>query len=331
VWSNGDTTPAITVNQSGKYYITASDSVCSMTDSVDIVIVNQTPEKTDTGICAQSSMVLQARIADKYVWNTNDSAQQIHINQTGTYTVTRSISQCILTDTFQVSNYPTPISTGIDTLICKGVDITLTAAAAQSYQWNTGATTQQITVNHSGVFSVVKSIPPCEGTETYHITTHDLPQILMVQDTTVCFDEVKQLLLDAGQFKNYLWKPTDETTRTIYSSTAQVYKLTVTDSNDCVNSKEFEVVEDCPYKLHVPNVFTPNGDGNNDEFLVKSLRVDAIHMCIYDRWGKRVFETNDMYESWDAKGYPDGVYTIMLTYHAMGKSHDYIGNVTVIR
>ena len=60
--------------------------------------------------------------------------------------------------------------------------------------------------------------------------------------------------------------PTGETTKTIYSSIATVFKLTVTDSLNCTNSKNILVDEFCKTEAWLPNAFTPNGDNLNDTY-----------------------------------------------------------------
>ena len=331
MWSTGDTTSTITVSQTGIYYVTAIDSICNITDSVQVFILNQTSETIDTGICAQTSITLQARIADSYLWSTGDTTQQVTTQQIGKYFVKRTIQQCELTDTFTVENYPTPSNVSFDSIICKGTSLILQAQSATSYQWNTGQQTPSITVFDAGIYQVIKTIPPCTGTETFNVSTYPLPQITSVQDTTVCFDEVKQILLDAGQFAKYLWEPTGETTRTIYSNTAQIYKLTVTDSNTCVSSKAFAVMEECPYSLYIPNAFTPNNDGTNDELVIKGNRIDAFEMMIINRWGQIIYETDRMNQYWDGANCETGVYVIYIKYSAINKNYTYKGTVSLIR
>jgi len=60
-------------------------------------------------------------------------------------------------------------------------------------------------------------------------------------------------------------------------------------------------LENCPtYEL--PNVFTPNGDNNNDFFIPFPYRqVESIDLKIYDRWGVLVFETTDPDIMWDGR------------------------------
>ncbi len=80
----------------------------------------------------------------------------------------------------------------------------------------------------------------------------------------------------------------------------------VVDSRVCVDQCEY-------YRL--PNVFTPNGDGNNDLFHPYPYQfVDHVEMTVTNRWGKVVFTSNDPDLNWDGtdqdtgKQLPDGVY-----------------------
>ena len=51
--------------------------------------------------------------------------------------------------------------------------------------------------------------------------------------------------------------------------------------------------------LAVPNVFTPNGDGQNDEFRVAYRSLAEFHIWVYNRWGKLVYESTDPAKGWD--------------------------------
>jgi gliding motility-associated-like protein len=58
-----------------------------------------------------------------------------------------------------------------------------------------------------------------------------------------------------------------------------------------------ECIED---KIFVPNAFSPNGDGNNDVFLVRSsVPIDRFYVAVYDRWGQMVYESYDQSTGWD--------------------------------
>jgi gliding motility-associated-like protein len=74
--------------------------------------------------------------------------------------------------------------------------------------------------------------------------------------------------------------------------------------------------------IYVPNSFSPNGDGKNDFFYVKGMALDpsVFSLIIFDRWGKKVFETNDINERWNGsvKGSDyyaqPGVFVYFLSY-----------------
>ena len=72
--------------------------------------------------------------------------------------------------------------------------------------------------------------------------------------------------------------------------------------------------------LAVPNVFTPNGDGKNDEFRVAYRSLRDFHMWVYNRWGKLVYESTDPAKGWDGNinGRPAAEGAYFYVVRAMG-------------
>ena len=65
-------------------------------------------------------------------------------------------------------------------------------------------------------------------------------------------------------------------------------------------------------------MFTPNGDGINDVFLINNTALETLHYEIYNRWGTKIFETNSMDERWDGhttsgSECKEGIYFVILT------------------
>lgn len=90
----------------------------------------------------------------------------------------------------------------------------------------------------------------------------------------------------------------------------------------------------------LPNAFTPNGDGKNEEFVgigyFRGLR--NFQLQIFNRWGELIFETNNPDEGWNGQRYnsgkpvPGGVYPLLVKYNEpRGKQHQVKGFVTLIR
>jgi gliding motility-associated-like protein len=98
------------------------------------------------------------------------------------------------------------------------------------------------------------------------------------------------------------------------------YTLIVTDLNGCTNSvilrvvvEELECVEP---NIFLPNAFTPNNDGENDVLRLLGNTIDEMYLAIYNRWGQKVFETDDLSVGWDGtfkgEALPPDVYGFYL-------------------
>ena len=88
--------------------------------------------------------------------------------------------------------------------------------------------------------------------------------------------------------------------------------------------------------IFVPNAFTPNGDGKNDVLYVRGSFIEKINFMIYDRWGEKVFESNDVKKGWDGtfrkKELDPAVYAYYLEVDCIGgKKFFKKGNISLLR
>ena len=88
--------------------------------------------------------------------------------------------------------------------------------------------------------------------------------------------------------------------------------------------------------IYAPNAFTPNYDGVNDEFLLKGLHLQSFNLRIFNRWGVKIFESNNIDIGWDGsyqgKQVEEGVYTYVVKGTGYnGKPYLLKGTVTVLR
>lgn len=118
------------------------------------------------------------------------------------------------------------------------------------------------------------------------------------------------------------------TGNTSYASNAEdgIYEVTVVD--DCGHTSAVEVLVDPQCAIIVPNVISPNGDGQNDVFYIQGILASRSSVRIFNRWGQVVYEKTNYQNDWRAPGLPDGTY-----YYEVLVDKDpepYTGHVTVL-
>ncbi len=126
---------------------------------------------------------------------------------------------------------------------------------------------------------------------------------------------------------------------TTYHSPGTYTVILIGQKGICIDSAEAVVIVDIPSKLEAPNVFTPNGDGINDVFILHTANLTGITATIFDRWGVKMYEvtTDKGNIAWDGKTLagkevPAGTYFWIVT--ASGKDgvdYNQKGNVTIYR
>lgn len=182
----------------------------------------------DTAICGNVNLNLNAGSAQSYNWSTGATSQTININSVGTYWVTINSQTCPATDTIHITNAVGP-NIGPDSTFCQGGSIVYNGGIANSYQWNTGDTTQTITVNSSGQYYVNVTIGTCTFSDTANVTVIPSPLVNVGADTSIC--GAFNLTLDAGNpGATYLWS-TGANTQTISATTAGTYWVTASNGN----------------------------------------------------------------------------------------------------
>jgi len=117
----------------------------------------------------------------------------------------------------------------------------------------------------------------------------------------------------------------------------QIGNYTVTlvaDNSVCQDSHDINIRLDRLTSFFIPNVFSPNGDLINDEFDWTISGIDEFRLVIYNRWGTKVFETENIDDVWDGGKEPDGTYYYVMTGKEMTLDQEdveYRGDLTLIR
>jgi murein DD-endopeptidase MepM/ murein hydrolase activator NlpD len=244
-WSTGATAQSISISNTGTYTATiTSANGCSAVSTPTIVTVNPLPSAAitpsgATTFCQGGSVMLSAAAGNTYSWSSGATTQSISVSNAGTYTATiTSANGCSAVSTpTTVTVNPLPSATitpSGPTTFCEGGSVMLSAAAGNTYSWNTGATAQSITVSNSGDYTAtVTSTNGCTAVSTSTtVTVNPLPSATInpVGPTTFCQGSTSILVASNGSA--YLWS-NGATTQSIIISNSGNYTVTITDSNGC--------------------------------------------------------------------------------------------------
>ncbi len=189
----------------------------------------------------------------------------------------------------------------------------------------------------------------CDTTFTV-VVAEPLPAVLQILpgDSTIVPGTTLQLSNNFGPYsidsiKGYSWSPGTgmsciDCPSPMVSPYADqtVYTLVVTYNQGCIATASVQINTNGVPPVYIPNAFTPNGDGVNDVWYVYGTGIKDIKAMIFNRWGEKVFESDDQSLGWDGtfKGelQPPGVYVYivdMVYLNAEKRSKQ--GSVTLIR
>ncbi|MCB9037851.1 MAG: hypothetical protein H6557_14645 [Lewinellaceae bacterium] len=250
LWSTGETTNCITVDEAGTYSVTVTDadgcfSVCS-----EEVAVNPLPVCTVTGgntLCeGEASELCTPLVAGStYLWSTGETTNCITVDEAGTYSVTVTDADgCFSVCSEEVAVNPLPVCTVTgDNTLCEGEasELCTPLVAGSTYLWSTGETTNCITVDMAGLYSVtVTDADGCFSVCSEEVAVNPLPVCTVTGDNTFCEGEASELCTPLVAGSTYLWS-TGETTNCITVDEAGTYSVTVTDADGCFSVCSEEV------------------------------------------------------------------------------------------
>jgi len=272
----------------------------------------------DTSFCSGSITIVASAqpSGTSYTWSTGSTSPSIIISATGSYTVTVTNSiGCKASDTIVVSTGSLAVNAGPDPKVCLGSSAVLHASGADKYQWSpsTGLscdTCQDPIVNVTASTSYTLTGTDngaCSGTDSVRVIVNPLPVIAAhVAPGGGCGSGTIQLGATGGI--SYSWSPTeyladstspDPIINTASMSNPITYYVKGTDANGCSNTASITIEPRQEVHVGFPSAFSPNGDGANDVLYVRGNGIATLEMSVFNRWGQKVFETNDINKGWD--------------------------------
>jgi gliding motility-associated-like protein len=122
----------------------------------------------------------------------------------------------------------------------------------------------------------------------------------------------------------------------VFPTATGCYVVEALNEFGCKATDEMCIEVTTEFGVYVPNAFSPNGDGVNDEFLISGFNITDISMDIFDRWGEKLFSSKDIAQGWKGtfKSQPCevAVYVYKITYKGLdGKKYNKTGHITLNR
>src|SRR5690554_3615917 len=203
-----------------------------------------------------------------FLWNTGETTQSITVTESGTYTVEVTVEECTITKSVTILLSDTPvIDLGGDQNLCDVSNYEITAEllvgdpSEATFLWNTGETTQSITVSEDGTYTVEVAIEQCVSTASVTINFHDTPIIDLGEDRITCFMEPEILDATPSNFPDpsiltYEWTLNGvvipEATGPILEANAPgLYGVTVFLSDNCVVTDAIEIFSEIELEVSV--------------------------------------------------------------------------------
>ncbi|MBI4947604.1 MAG: gliding motility-associated C-terminal domain-containing protein [Bacteroidetes bacterium] len=254
-WSNGATTAYVNVVPAATttYSVIAFIGSCSDTTST-AVTVNPLPTPTITGntsVCFGDSTLLTASGGVSYLWNTGITTTSVNVFPTSNTTYTANVTDtngCIGKGNVNVVVNPLPVATASGDTICFGQTATLTASGGGYYLWNTGETSNLISVfptTTTGYTVVVMSVNGCVDTTTATATVNSTPNATINPNSTICAGTVATLTANGAV--NYLWNTGAITSSIQVTPNASAnYSVVVANGNCTDTASTFVTVNDNP-------------------------------------------------------------------------------------
>jgi len=249
-WSNGATTPNITVDTSGTFSVTVMTSNGCATTATAQVREQPLPQPIINGairICPEKSALLKDTITTypTYLWSNGATTPSIQVNQPGMYTlqVTDSLG-CIGSDDFELSIFPSVAAAKILGALefCPNAGTTLRVNRNYTtYNWSNGSTDSTIQITQAGNYKVtVTDANGCTVQDSVIAKIFNVSFPPAPDTSRLCSGS--SLDLDAGAGFQYNWS-TGASTQKVAVNAGGNYNVTLTDANGCRDTSTFRVQE----------------------------------------------------------------------------------------
>ena len=299
-----------------------------------------------------------------YLWSTNDTDQMITGLSAGDYDIAITDGNGCMTDGAVTLTEPDAFMIGFEVSEPDCFDqqlgsiTVLPSGGVAPYTYSIDGTVFQTTPVFTGLDEGIYQITSLDANDcsTTEIISIDAPlmvnvelganQSISIGDSTL-LEAIINLPFDS--LSSVMWTGIDSIgcanclTQIVAPIITTAYTVSVTSVDGCADRDSLTIFVNTDFKIYIPNIFSPNGDGINDMIMIsadESVR-EISSFSIFDRWGNLVFgaehfQPNDSSIAWDGRMKGDamnpGVFTYLVVVDfADGASEVIYGDITLVR
>lgn len=357
------------------YTLLISNGICTDTLFQSVAVTNLDISVTDDlTICNEAENVeLSAQSSEpgvSFTWSFNDdfsdplndpedNSVNLLIEEPTTLYAQAELNGCTVNDQIEIDFVSSQLELGNNELICPGDSVLLTVSSPNpglQYSWSpeaeiiSGQGTSEVWVSPQSPTTYIVNgqlTEECVVSDSVLVDLSSLEdeflQATAEPNTILAGDTVQLNALPDGY--DYQWSPFEGVSNplsqnpTAHPEVSTTYFVSVEDG-DCIygDSVRVAVVDFIcgPPLIYLPNAFTPNGDGQNDILYVRGANLTRVSLKVYNRWGEKVFETDQQSDGWDGSYKGNSVDPAVFVYYLeadCGDGNTYFekGNITLIR
>ncbi len=276
------------------------------------------------------------------------------ISANGTYYIqgTSSVSHCqsaVVAVHAALESKPSLFLAASQAEVCKGAEVALTGnSVGNTIVWIEAGAANPATVRPvANTFYHATATTPagCISVDSIQVKV-DSFRVKLAASPNPVLAGMTVTISTSSDFKYSInaWTPAiDFADQTAFSQTltvrdtARTYAVSAVSSIGCTDTVSIRLVVDVNLKdFFIPNAFTPNGDGKNDQFLIYGSSVSNADLVVFNQWGERIYHSEQQGTGWDGnyrgQPQPSGVYVYLakVTFYN-GKSVNQKGIIHLVR